>query len=173
MLEVRYSRVKIVLFSVLLLGFAWGGLWVWSNFTGKGAFGGLMIAVVMLGLMPKMLRYFVDNTILRVRGSKIEFCGIFGTKTYRLEDLAGSQIETVDSGLASNRHLMLGDANWFTGARVAEGLLESRFRPIENLIDMIVDATQSAPPRSAQPATRQQPAPAEAPPVRTFGRKSV
>lgn len=173
MLEVKYSRIKLVLSSVLLLGFAWGGFWVWSNFTGKGAFGGLMIAVVMLGLMPKMLRYIADNTILRVRGSKIEFCGIFGTKTYRLEDLAGSQIETVDSGLASNRHLMLGDANWFTGARVAEGLLESRFRPIENLIAMVADASQGAPQRGARPATRQVAEQPEVAPVRTFGRKSV
>ncbi|MBV7259802.1 hypothetical protein [Erythrobacter crassostreae] len=176
MFKVKYSRARLSVYLFLILLMAAGGFWVWTNFDGKGAFMALLMAVVMVCCIPFALRYILlDNTILEVRGNAIDHHGLFGTTRFSKEDVLRSSVETTTTnGVASNRHLFLGDSdNFFLGKRVSEQFLASEFRPIEKLIVTIAEGGPASDRRRARPAQRIQESTPEVAPVRTFGRKST
>ncbi|MCK0128566.1 hypothetical protein [Erythrobacter sp. F6033] len=176
MFKVKYSRVRLSVYLVLVSLMAVGGFWVWSNFYGKGAFMGLLVAVIMVCCIPFALRYiFIDNTILEVRGNAIEFHGLFGTTRFSREDVLRSSVETTTTnGVASTRHLFLGDSsNFLFGKRVSEQFLSSEFRPIEKLIVTLAEGGPASSRPGARPAKRMEEPQPEMPQVRTFGRKSA
>lgn len=164
MTTVSYSRIKLGIALPLALGMCWLGLWVWSNFSGSGAWAAAFMAVAMIFVAGFFVRYLVDNRIVTVGVTSFEFHGLFGTRRLRHDQVAEMAIEVTKQNHVTQRHLMIQPVS---GAgrkmRIAEMLLEKRFGGCEGVADLIANGAPE-PQREPFPLPRRAPtAPAAAP----------
>jgi hypothetical protein len=157
MTTVSYSRIKLGIALPLALGMCWLGLWVWSNFSGSGAWVAAFMAVVMIFVAGFIVRYLVDNRIVTVGATSFEFHGLFGTRRLRHDQIAEMAIEVTKQNHVTQRHLMIQPVS---GAgrkmRIAEMLLEKRFGGCEGVAELIANG-------APQPQSEPFPLPRRAP----------
>ena len=164
MTTVSYSRIKLGIGLPLALGMFWLGLWVWSNFTGSGAWAAAFMAAVMVFVAGFFLRYLVDNRIATIGATTLEFHGLLGSRRVRYDQIAEMAIEVTKQNHVTQRHLMIKPVSGAGGKmRIAEMMLEKRFGGIEGVLDLI-DARESARPPEPFPLPRRAPTPPAAAP---------
>lgn len=185
MQTINYSRIRIGVGVVLCALFAVLGMWLWANFDGKGAFAGALLTLTMPFMVAYFGRYLVDNRVLTIGHSALDFHGITGTRRLRYDHIADAVIETTTVNYVKQRHLVILPVEGAGGKiRIAERLLEGRVGGIDGVLDAIEKGPAAVPePRRAEPARRLPTAPAAPAPVpgappqpgqaRTFGRKAV
>lgn len=183
MKTVHYSRIKLTFMAAFAAILAWGCLWAFTNYDGKAAFAGLLVAPVMGYAMVFALRYLADNRIAEIGPSSIDYFGVFGAKTLRYDQIVSVDIETTSVNFVSQRHLAFKTAEQSWGkTRIAEILLERGVGKLEGILDAIANPSPEPVP-SARPARRlprehgqdpstPSPRPASAR-VQGFGRKGV
>jgi hypothetical protein len=186
MQTIRYSRIRLGIMAALSALMFWAGVWMVISFEGKGAFAGALVAFVMVFALAFAVRYLVDNTIVRIGASSLEYHGLIGTRSIRYDRIIAIDIETTSVNFVKQRHLAIKCADHTLGkSRIAEKLLERQAGKLEGVLDLIANGPEATSPPAipARPARR---APAGTAPiaqaaapnpaaqrVRGFGRKSV
>jgi hypothetical protein len=159
MTTVSYSRIKLGIAVPAALGMGWLGLWVWSNFSGSGAWAAAFMAVVMVFVAGYFMRYLVDNRIMTIGATSLEFHGLLGTRRLRLDQIAEMAIEVTKQNHVTQRHLVIQPVS---GAgrkmRVAEMMLEKRFGGVEGVADLIANGARQPSPEPF-PLPRRAPTP--------------
>ena len=175
MQKIKYSRLKLAIYGLFCGLFAWGGYWVWSNFTGSGAWFAGFMTLVMSGCLCIVLRYLLlDNTIAEIGRIEMRHHGLLGTKRIRYSEIGDVQIESsTSSGIFTSRHLTLVSLpGGFGKVRISESLLENRVGSIEAIVDQMANGSRIQA-DEVQHARRADPKPVPAARGGGFGRKSV
>jgi len=147
MSDIHYSRLKLGLGLILCSLFFWGGVWMVGVFDAKGVFIGAVLAIFGALLMVKFARYLLDNRILSVSATGIEFHGIVSTRRLRFDQIAGMSVETTTTNYITQRALIITPAQGHGGKlRIAEMLLEGKVGGLNGLADLIANgAPQPSP----------------------------
>jgi hypothetical protein len=164
MTTVSYSRIKLGIAVPAALGMGWLGLWVWSNFSGSGAWAAGFMAAAMVFVAGYFARYLADNRVMTIGATSLEFHGFLGTRRLRLDQIADIAIEVTKQNHITQRHLVIQPVS---GAgrkmRIAEMMLEKRFGGVERVAEMIANGSRQPSPEPF-PLPRRAPTPSAASP---------
>jgi hypothetical protein len=160
MTTVSYSRIKLGIALPAALGMCWLGLWVWSNFSGSGAWAAGFMAVVMVFVAGYLARYLLDNRIMTIGATSLEFHGLLGTRQLRLDQIAEMAIEVTKQNHVTQRHLMIQPVSGAGGKmRISEMMLEKRLGGVERVAELIANGAHQPSPEPF-PLPRRAPTPA-------------
>lgn len=177
MQDVCYSRLKLGVALALSAGLFWVGVWMTGMSDPKGVLAGWFFVAVMAFLLVHFSRYLLDNRILSIGATGIEYHGLISTKRLRFDQIANVMIETTTVNYVKNCSLVIVPAQGHGGkARIAERLLERRVGGLEALFDLIASRTNGPERRAAPSFPLPEPVSSGSVPearVRSFGRKSA
>lgn len=142
MQTVHYSTARVAFACVLIIGFIFLGVWAGSTFYGKASFAGWLVAVCFMICLPMAARYLLDGgKILEYDRTFVTFHGVLGSTRMRWDEVTGIEIEKQTyNWIASNTFLKIKGRFSFLGyASLTERLLTRQHRPVEKLLDEIVD----------------------------------
>ncbi|MBY6217385.1 hypothetical protein [Qipengyuania aquimaris] len=144
---VRYSRSRVAMACVLMIGFIFLGVLAGSAFHGKASFAGWLIAGCFVICLPMGARYLLDGgKILEYDRNFVTYHGVLGSTRLRWEEVHGFEVEKQTyNWIASNTFLKLKGPFSFLGyASITQRLLAREHRSAEHLLDEIVDYLESA-----------------------------
>lgn len=159
MQKVRYSTTRVLAMCVAMLGFIVVGVIMWSALYGKGAFAGGFLTLIGICGLPAMARYLLSGgLILEYDRTFVTFHGVLSTTRLRWEEVHGIEIEEQTyNWVAKNRFLKIkGPFSLLGYASMTERLLAKEHRPLDRLLDQIVNYLES--PETAQQQPIAQPA---------------
>ncbi|MCM0000877.1 MAG: hypothetical protein NBV68_15975 [Erythrobacter sp.] len=171
MSDVHFSRIKLGLALVVSAGLFWLCLWVAMGGGPKAALGGGFAALVIAFAMLYFARYLLDNRILSIGATELEFHGMASTRRLRLDQIALMRVETQTVNYVTTRYLVI-EPHQGHGRTIkfAATLLEGRFGGCEGVADLI---TNGAPDPEPFPLPRRAPTPPSAARAGGFGRKGL
>lgn len=163
MSDVYFSRGKVALGLVGSAGMFWLGVWVLTLGGLKATLAGGILALGFAYLLVWFARYLLDNKILSVGATGIEFHGMVSTRRLRLDQIANIMVETQTNNGVTNRSLVIVPHEGHGGTiKFAERWLEKRFGGCEGVADLI---TKGAPDPEPFPLPRRAPTPPSAAPA--------
>jgi len=161
--NVYFSRIKLGLGLVASAGLFWVFLFVAMRGGAKAAVGGGFVALVMAFAMLYFARYLLDNRILAVGSSELEFHGMVSTRRLKLDHIAMMRIETQTINYVKTRYLVIEphQGHGWT-IKIAATMLEKRFGGCEGVADLISNGASEPEPF---PLPRRAPTPPSAAPA--------
>ncbi|MFM7376666.1 MAG: hypothetical protein ACKO1O_00815 [Erythrobacter sp.] len=163
MSDVYFSRAKLALGLAGSAGMFWLGVWVLTFGGLKAMLAGGILAAGFAYLLVWFARYLLDNKILSVGATGIEFHGMLSTRRLRLDQIATIMVETQTNNGVTNRSLVIVPHEEHGGnIKFAERWLEGRFGGCEGVADLI---TNGAPDPEPFPLPRRAPTPPAAAPA--------
>jgi hypothetical protein len=138
--DVYFSRVKVGLGLVGSAGMFWLGVWVFTLGGLKAMLAGGILALGFAYMLVYFARYLLDNKILSVGTSGIEFHGMVSTRPLRLNQIANILVETQKVNGVTTRTLVIVPHEGHGGKiKFAERWLEKRFGGCEGVADLIAN----------------------------------
>lgn len=163
MSDVYFSRIKLGLALVVSAFLFWLCLWVAMGGGAKAAVFGGFAALFVAFAMLYFARYLLDNRILSVGASDLEFHGMVSTRRLRLDHIALMRVETQTINYVTTRYLVIEPHQGYGRTiKFAATLLEKRFGGCEGVADLI---TNGAPDPEPFPLPRRAPTPPAAAPA--------
>ena len=142
MQTVHYSKLRLCLMGVAILLLFIVGFFAWATGQGKVAFAGAIMTIAGIWGLFMVLRYLIGGgLILEYDRQFVTFHGMIGVVRLPWDEVTG--VETVTqtyNWIGRNRFLKIkGRFSLLGHASITERLLERQHRPIEKLLDQIVD----------------------------------
>ncbi|MBA4009906.1 MAG: hypothetical protein C0486_14140 [Erythrobacter sp.] len=163
MSDVYFSRAKVALGLLGSAGMFWLGVWVLTLGGLKAMLAGGVLAIGFAYMLVYFARYLLDNKILSVRATGIEFHGMVSTRRLRLDQIANIMVETQKVNGVATRTLVIVPHEGHGGTiKFAERWLEKRFGGCEGVADLIANG---APDPEPFPLPRRAPTPPAAAPA--------
>ena len=163
--DVSYSRIKLGLALVASAGLFWLCLWVAMDGGTKAALCGGFAALVMAFAMLYFARYLLDNRILSVGATELEFHGIASTRRLKLDHIALMRVETQTINYVTTRYLVIEPHQGYGRTiKFAATLLEKRFGGVEGVAELLANGA-TEPQREPFPLPRRAPQPSAAAPA--------
>ncbi|WP_086608367.1 hypothetical protein [Erythrobacter donghaensis] len=159
MSHVYFSRIRLGFGLIGSAGLFWLGMWLLTLDGFKAMFAGGIVAVCFAYMLVWFARYLLDNKVLSVGATGIEFHGIVSTRRLRMDQIASIMVETQKVNGVTTRSLVI-EPHQGHGGRIkfAERWLEGRFGGCEGVADLIADGA-SQPPSEPFPLPRRAPTP--------------
>jgi hypothetical protein len=163
--DVYFSRGKLALGLIGSAGMFWLGVWVFTLGGIKAMLAGGILAIGFAYLLVWFARYLLDNKVLSVGASGIEFHGVVSTRRLRLDQIADMMIETQTNNGVTNRSLVIVPQQGLGGnIKFAERWLEKRFGGCEGVASLIANGAPQPDPEPF-PLPRRAPTPPAAAPA--------
>ncbi|MBA4051325.1 MAG: hypothetical protein C0472_05460 [Erythrobacter sp.] len=163
MSDVYFSRIKVGLGLIGSAGLFWLGVWMLSLGGLEAVLFGGIVAISMAYMLVYFARYLLDNKILSVGATGIEFHGMVSTRRLRLDQIANIMVETQKVNGVTTRTLIIVPHEGHGGTiKFAERWLEKRFGGCEGVADLIANG---APDPEPFPLPRRAPPPPAAAPA--------
>ncbi|WP_285710437.1 hypothetical protein [Erythrobacter oryzae] len=163
MTDVCFSRVKLGFALIACLGMFPLGVALVLGGGLKTTLVGAAMAIAAPFLSLYVARYLLDNRILSIGATGIEYHGIVSTRRLRMDQIGSIRIETQTNKGVSISSLVIEPRDGH-GRRIklSESLLEKRFGGCEGVADLI---TRGAPDPEPFPLPRRAPTPPAAAPA--------
>jgi hypothetical protein len=159
MTDVYFSRGKVALGLAGSAAMFWLGVWVLTLGGLKAMLAGGILTIGFAYMLVYFARYLLDNKILSVGASGIEFHGMVSTRRLRLDQIANIMVETQKTNGVTNRTLVIEPHEGHGGKiKFAERWLEKRFGGCEGVADLIANGAPE-PQREPFPLPRRAPTP--------------
>ena len=159
------SRIKLGLALIVSAGVFWLCLWVAMSGGPKAALCGGFAALVIAFAMLYFARYLLDNRILSVGASELEFHGMASTRRLKLDHIALMRVETQTINFFTTRYLVIEPHQRYgRNIKFAATLLEGRFGGCDGVADLIANGAPQPDPEPF-PLPRRAPAPPSAAPA--------
>lgn len=163
MSDVYFSRAKVALGLLGSAGMFWLGVWMLSLSGLEAVLFGGILAISFAYMLVYFARYLLDNKILSVGATGIEFHGMVSTRRLRLDQIANIMVETQKVDGVTTRTLVIVPHEGHGGTiKFAERWLEKRFGGCEGVADLIANG---APDPEPFPLPRRAPTPPAAAPA--------
>ncbi len=147
MADVYFSRIKLGVGLIGSAGLFWLGVWMLTLGGMKAAVFGGIVAAGMGFMLVWFARYLLDNKVLCVGATGIEFHGMISTRRLRMDQIASIMVETQTINGVTTRSLVIEPYEGHGGKiKFAERWLENRFGGCEGVADLIANgAPQPSP----------------------------
>lgn len=165
MTDVYFSRLKVGLGLISSAAMFWLGVWMLMLGGFKAVLFGGIVAIGFAYMLVYFARYLLDNKVLSVGTTGIEFHGMVSTRRLRLDQIANIMVETQTVNGVTTRTLVIIPHEGHGGKiKFAERWLENRFGGCEGVAELIANGARE-PQREPFPLPRRAPAPPAADPA--------
>ena len=165
MSEVYFSRIKLGLGLIGSAGLFWLGVWMLTLGGFKAILFGGIVAASMGYMLVWFARYLLDNKVLCIGATGIEFHGMISTRRLRMDQIASMMVQTQTVNGVTTRTLVIEPHEGHGGKiKFAERWLERRFGGCEGVAELIANGAPQ-PSREPFPLPRRAPTPPAAAPA--------
>lgn len=159
MSDVYFSRAKVALGLIGSAGMFWLGVWMLTLGGLKAMLLGGILALGFAYMLVYFARYLLDNKILSVGATGIEFHGMVSTRRLRMDQISSIMVETQTVNGVTTRTLIIIPHDGHGGKiKFAERWLEKRFGGCEGVAELIANGAPE-PQREPFPLPRRAPQP--------------